>query len=237
LRAVILAGGRGTRLAPYTTVFPKPLMPIGEIPIIEIVIRQLRHFGFRRVTLAVGHLGELIRAYIENNASRFEGMSIDYVHEQQPTGTAGSLTTIPDLNDTFLAMNGDVLTTLDYGRLLAHHRAAGAALTIATFHKKVKIDLGVIETGNDGYVSAYREKPELEYAVSMGIYLYEPRALQGVQRGGYLDFPDLVQRLLGSGEKVATFPWDGYWLDIGRPDDFQAASAEFLAHRSEWNID
>ena len=237
MRAVILAGGRGTRLAPYTTVFPKPLMPIGEIPIIEIVIRQLRHFGFRRVTLAVGHLGELIRAYIENNVARFEGMVIDYAHEHRPTGTAGSLATIRGLDGTFLAMNGDVLTTLDYGRLLEHHRASAATLTIATFRKQVKIDLGVIETGSEGYVAAYREKPELHYAVSMGIYVYEPRALRSVEPGAYLDFPELVQRLLDTGERVAVFPWDGYWLDIGRPDDFQAASAEFLAHRSEWNID
>lgn len=237
MRAIILAGGRGTRLAPYTTIFPKPLMPIGEVPIIEIVIRQLRHFGFRRATLTVGYLGALLRAYFENAPTRFTGIDIDYVYEDKPTGTAGSLANIAGLDSTFLVMNGDVLTTLDYAQLIEHHRKNGAALTIATYRKQVKIDLGVIEADASGYVSDYREKPELNYFVSMGIYVYEPRVLRLIPRGGYLDFPDLVKRLLAEGERVSTYLCNGYWLDIGRHEDFEMAADEFAAHRSEFNID
>jgi NDP-sugar pyrophosphorylase family protein len=212
-------------------------MPIGEIPIIEIVLRQLRHFGFKKVTLAVGHLGELIRAYIENNPTRFAGLEIDYAFEESPTGTAGSLARIPGLRGTFLAMNGDVLTTLDYSRVVQHHLASEAALTIATCRKRVKIDLGVIQTDPTSQVTAYTEKPEFEYLVSMGVYLYEPRALHLISENESLDFPDLVNRLLVAGEKVATYTWEGYWLDIGRPDDFRTAVDEFSRSASEFNID
>lgn len=237
MRAVILAGGRGTRLAPYTTVFPKPLMPIGEIPIIEIVLRQLQFYGFGRATLAVGYLSELLRAYLTHHNAAFSDIALDYVYEDAPTGTAGSLANIEGLDETFLVMNGDVLTTLDYGALLDHHRASGAAITIATYCKRVKIDLGVLETDESGFVTQYREKPEMDYAVSMGIYVYEPRALKPIERGEYLDFPTLVQRLIETGEKVSTFAWDGYWLDIGRPDDFVMAIEQFEAHRGEFHVD
>jgi NDP-sugar pyrophosphorylase family protein len=237
MRAIILAGGRGTRLAPYTTIFPKPLMPIGEIPIIEIIIRQLRHFGFKRATLAVGYLSELLRAYIENNHKRFAAIDVDYIYEDEPTGTAGSLANISGLDDTFLVMNGDVLTTLDYTALIDHHRKSNAALTIATYRKPVKIDLGVIETNGSGYVCGYHEKPELDYFVSMGIYIYEPSVLRFVPRGQYLDFPDLVKRLLDAGELVSTYKCEGYWLDIGRPEDFQLAADQFASHRGEFNIE
>jgi NDP-mannose synthase len=237
VRAVLLAGGRGTRLAPYTTVFPKPLMPIGDVPIVEIVLKQLRHFGFRHVTLAVGHLSELIRAYLDNNRKRFEGMVIDYVYEEAPTGTAGALASIGGLDDTFLVMNGDVLTTLDYATLVAAHRSNGAALTIASFRKQVKVDLGVLEIDASGRLTGYREKPELHFPVSMGIYVYEPRVLAHIPKGERLDFPDLVHRLLAEGEKVATFPWQGYWLDIGRPEDFAAAVDEFARHGGEFHVE
>ena len=237
MRAIILAGGRGTRLAPYTTVFPKPLMPIGEIPIIEIVLRQLQHFDFERATLAVGYLSELLRAYLTHHNANFADIAIDYVYEDAPTGTAGSLASIEGLDETFLVMNGDVLTTLDYGALVEHHRQSGAVLTIATYCKRVKIDLGVLEADEAGLVTDYREKPEMDYAVSMGIYVYEPRVLEHIERDTYLDFPDLVHRLLKVGEKVSTFAWDGYWLDIGRPDDFVMAVERFEAHRKEFHVD
>ena len=227
MRAVILAGGRGTRLAPYTTVLPKPLMPVGDVPIIEIVIRQLRYFGFKRITLAVGHLGELIDAYIRSRQHRFHGVEIDFVYENQPTGTAGALGGIPGLDKTFLAMNGDILTDLDYTKLVAHHCSTGVALTIATAPRRVKIDFGVIESDGNGYVHGYLEKPELSYSVSMGVYVYEPRALAWIPPGGFLDFPELVQCLLQHGDRVGTYVWDGYWLDIGRPEDLRLAIEQF----------
>lgn len=232
-----MAGGRGTRLAPYTTNFPKPLMPVGDIPILEIVIRQLRHFQFRRITLAVGHLGELIRAYLENRREHLQGIEIDFSYESSPSGTAGALARIPDLDRTFLAMNGDILTDVDYRELVERHRRTGAALTIATSRKRIKVDLGVIETDGAGRVSAYKEKPDLFYTVSMGIYIYEPRVLSLIQRDNYLDFPDLVERLLTHGESVGTYLWDGYWLDIGRPEDYQAAVEQFCQKSVEFHID
>jgi NDP-sugar pyrophosphorylase family protein len=237
MRAIILAGGRGTRLAPYTTIFPKPLMPIGEIPIIEIIIRQLRHFGFKRVTLAVGYLSELLRAYIENNHRRLGGIDVDYIYEEEPTGTAGSLAYVSGLDGTFLVMNGDVLTTLDYAKLIEDHHRTGATLTIATYRKPVKIDLGVIETNGAGNVCGYHEKPELDYFVSMGIYVYEASVLRYIPKGQYLDFPDLVKRLLGAGEQVHAHRCNGYWLDIGRAADFQMATDHFAEHHDAFNVD
>jgi NDP-sugar pyrophosphorylase family protein len=207
-------------------------MPIGEMPIIEIVIRQLRHFGFKRITLAVGHLSELIDAYLRSRQGRFEDVELDFAYENKPTGTAGALGGIPDLDTTFLAMNGDILTDLDYSQLVAHHRSTGVALTIATARRRVKIDFGVIESDDKGRVRGYLEKPELAYSVSMGVYVYEPRALAWVPKGGYLDFPDLVKCLLSHGEHVGTYVWDGYWLDIGRPEDLQMAVERF-SHMSE----
>lgn len=237
MRAVILAGGRGTRLAPYTTVFPKPLMPLGDIPIIQVVLRQLRHFGFNRATLAVGHLGELLRAYLDHNVEQFAGLQIDYVHEKTPTGTAGSLANISDLDETFLVMNGDVLTTLNYKDLLETHRKSGAAITIASYPRHVKIDLGVLETDAEGFLTDYREKPSMDFRVSMGIYVYEPRVLRLIDAGSYLDFPTLVLRLLAAGERVATHSFDGYWLDIGRHDDYAEAQEQFAAHRQDFHLD
>jgi NDP-mannose synthase len=237
MRAIILSGGRGTRLEPYTLAFPKPLVPVGEIPIVEIIVRQLRFFGFRRATLAVGYLSELLRAYFQNHASRFTGIEIDYIYEDAPTGTAGALANIEGLDRTFLVMNGDVLTTLDYARLVAHHAQAEAALTICSYRKGVKIDLGVIERDSCGYVTEYLEKPQFDYIVSMGIYVYEPRVLEFIPRGRYFDFPDLVRRLVAEGERVSTFVWDGYWLDMGRPEDFQMAADEFARHRKEFHVE
>lgn len=225
MRAVILAGGRGTRLHPYTITFPKPLMPVGDVPILEIVVRQLRHHGIRDIVMAVGHLAELLMAYF-GDGSRF-GVRITYSREREPLGTAGPLALIPGLDSTFLVMNGDVLTTLDYTALIAHHRCRGGAATIACHQRDVKVDLGVIVADGSGRLTNYIEKPTYHYSVSMGIYVFEPSVLRLVEPGSRLDFPDLILRLLASGENVQNYPYDGYWLDIGRPDDYGRASSEF----------
>ncbi len=227
MKAVILAGGKGTRLAPYTTVFPKPLVPLGNRPIIDIIIRQLNYYGFRDITLTVGYLAELIQAYFHNANDRLPGINLTYIKEQKPTGTAGSLSLVPRIDETFLVMNGDVLTTLDYSKLLAYHREKDGILTIGMHRKKVKIDLGVIETDGNCSVTGYLEKPEKEYMVSMGIYVYEPAVFKYIEPDIYLDFPDLVLRLLDKGEKVVGYPCDDYWLDIGRHEDYAEAQDEF----------
>lgn len=230
MKAVILAGGRGRRLAPYTTVFPKPLAPVGQMPILEVVIRQLIGAGVEQVTLTLGYLGELIRAFFIARPELGERVEIRYVQETEPTGTAGSLTLVPDLDDTFLVLNGDILTTLDYRALVEHHRASGAELTIAGHRKRVPIDLGVLELSEGGRVTGYREKPELVYPVSMGVYVYEPSVLDLIPRGRYFDFPQLVLALIDAGRPVACHESDCLWLDIGRPDDFARAQEMVEEH-------
>jgi NDP-sugar pyrophosphorylase family protein len=237
MRAVILAGGRGARLAPYTTVLPKPLVPIGDSPIIEILIHQLMAQGIVDITLAVGYLAELIRAYFLQRPSLTEKLNLTYVMEEKPTGTAGSLTMVPDLTETFLVMNGDLLTTLSFQKLIQHHRDQNAALTIAVHKKQLKIDLGVLVTDGEGNVTDYKEKPELDYLVSMGIYVYEPRVLEYIEKDSYLDFPDLVLKLIKARERVVGYHSDDIWLDIGRPEDHQLAVKEFEDHRTEFCAD
>lgn len=227
MRAIILAGGKGTRLAPYTTIFPKPLVPLGHRPIVDIIIRQLAYYGFRKITMSVGPLSELIQAYFSNIENLPKGINISYAKEQQPSGTVGALSMIEGLDDTFLVMNGDILTSMDYSKLIRFHKEQGGLLTIGMHEKKVKIDLGVIETDAHGVLSNYIEKPEKKYPVSMGIYIYEPAVLKYIEPGEYLDFPHLVMRLLENGEKVVGYPCDAYWLDIGRHDDYENAQIEF----------
>jgi NDP-mannose synthase len=232
MKAVILAGGKGTRLYPYTITFPKPLMPVGDTPILEVVIRQLRHYGVEEIVMAVGHLAELLMAYF-GDGEKF-GLRITYSREKEPLGTAGPLALVSGLDESFFVMNGDVLTTLNYTEMLAFHRQRGAAATIASHQRDARIDLGVIESDAGGWITNYIEKPTLHYQVSMGIYLFEPSVLRFVEQGKRLDFPDLVLKLVAAGEKVQVYPYTGYWLDIGRPDDYERATAEFERLRSEF---
>lgn len=232
MRAVVLAGGKGTRLAPYTTVLPKPLMPIGDVPILEVVLRQLAGHGFTEVTLAVGYLAELLMAYCGDGA-RY-GVKLGYSREPAPLGTAGPIALVDNLSETFLVMNGDLLTTIDYSQMLKAHRDGGAIATVATFDKAVKIDLGVLKLDGADRVVDYIEKPTMHYSVSMGIYLFEPRVLASIPRGARLDLPDLVKKLMAGGERVQAYRHHGYWLDIGRHDDYQEAVREFEAHRNEF---
>ena len=224
-RAVILAGGKGTRLGPFTTVLPKPLMPIGDRAILDIVVRQLHAHGFADFTIAVGYLAHLIQAVI-GDGSRYD-VRIAYQLEETALGTAGPLATIDGLDSTFLAMNGDVLTTLDYGRLIEAHRAAGNVATIATHRRIVKTEYGVLHLdgrrGETERVTDYEEKPELAYTVSMGVYVLEPEALEHIPEGQSFDIPDLVLALLEAGKPVGSYLYDGYWLDIGRHDDYEQA--------------
>lgn len=226
MRALVLAGGRGTRLAPYTIAFPKPLLPIGELPIIEIVLRQLRWYGISEVIISVGHLAELIEAYFLTRGG-IPGLQISYLREREPLGTAGAIGLLGDLTDDLLVMNGDLVTTLDFSGLMDSHRAEKPAMTIAVYPRTVQIDLGVLDVDESSSIVGYAEKPELSYLCSMGIYVYSPRAAQAIDSGERLDLPDLVQRLLAQGERVRAYRSECYWLDVGRRDDFERAVAEF----------
>jgi NDP-sugar pyrophosphorylase family protein len=210
-------------------------MPVGDRPILDIIIRQLKHYGFSRVTMAVGHLAELVEAYF-GDGSKYN-VQIDYSREGEPLGTIGSLGLIDGLDDTFLVMNGDVLTNLDYLKLADFHKKQQAVATIATFNKRVNIDLGVLETDNGFRLKRYVEKPTLKYDVSMGIYVFEPEILSFIKPNGYLDFPDLVVALIEAGKEVIGFRFDGYWLDIGRHEDYVRAQEEFETLREGLNID
>jgi NDP-sugar pyrophosphorylase family protein len=227
MRAVILAGGKGTRLRPYTAVLPKPLVPIADRPILELVIRQLARHGFERIDLSVGHLGGLIKAYLDS-VELPEGVELQYAWEDAPLGTAGALRAIEDLDEPFLAMNGDVLTTLDFAQMMRFHQGHDAPLTVATHRQNVDVDLGVIES-EDGFVSEYVEKPTMRFDVSMGIYAYDPEVIELIPEGRF-DFPDVVQALLDSGRKVAAYTGPGVWFDIGTVGEHERAVAEMENH-------
>ena len=230
LKAVILAGGKGTRLKPYTTVFPKPLMPIGDTPILEIVIKQLKSYGFDEIIMAVGHLAELIMTFF-NDGSKY-GINIKYTRENKPLGTAGPLALMKEeLKGTFLMMNGDVLTTLDYSDLVNYHKKNKAIATIALKKRAVKIDFGVVEIDDGNSIVGYTEKPKIDYLVSMGVYVFDPQVLEYIRPKEYLDFPDLIKELISNGETVKGYIYDGYWLDIGRPDDYERANEDFKKQR------
>ncbi len=236
LRAIILAGGKGTRLMPFTVSFPKPLVPLGDTPVLDILIRRLIQFGITDITLTLGHLAELIKAYFTHRRDLAERIRLKFVQEEEPTGTAGSLALVTELNSTFLVANGDLLTNLDFHALVEFHRENKAMLTIATHPRKVKIDLGVLEFDKNCLITSYSEKPESFYHASMGIYVYEPGVLKYIEPGRYLDFPDLVLRLLSRGERVYAYPSDCLWLDIGRPDDYAKAQELFSERREAFDL-
>jgi NDP-sugar pyrophosphorylase family protein len=228
----VLAGGRGTRLKPFTFAFPKPLVPIGDTPILDIIVQQLRASGVTRITMGVGHLAELIMAYFEH--ARFRDIAIDYCREAEPLGTAGPLTLADNIDERFLVLNGDILTSLDLADLVRHHVDAKALATIASYRKEVTMDLGVLDVDEHGELRAYVEKPTQTYMVSMGVYVFEPDVLGFLERGEHCDLPTLIGRILSSGKKLCVYPFSGHWLDIGRPDDYARAIDEFEAFRPEF---
>jgi NDP-sugar pyrophosphorylase family protein len=226
MHAVILAGGKGVRLRPYTTALPKPLVPIGDShAILDIVLEQLASCGFRSVTLAINHLGRLIRAFV-GDGGRW-GLAVEYVEETLPLSTVGPLFGLKDrLPEQFLVMNGDVLTDLDYGDLLHAHAMSGAPLTVAVAERETKIEFGVLTVEGDKVVG-FTEKPAMTYRVSMGVYGMSRRTLSPYPEGLTFGFDQLVLDLLGTGDHPACYGFGGYWLDIGRPEDYDAANRDF----------
>ena len=232
MKAIVLAGGKGTRLAPYTKILPKPLMPIGETPILEVILRQMKLAGVDHVILTVGHLSSLLRTFFQDGSQW--GIKIEYSYEEHPLGTAGPIALIDGLEETFFVTNGDVLTTLRFADLLRFHQENGATATIAVHQREVKIDLGVIQWDGKPEINGYIEKPTYDYCVSMGIYIFEPRVLNYIPKGQRLDFPDLVKKLIAAGEKVVGYEFSGYWQDLGRPDDYEQAAQDFERMRTEF---
>jgi NDP-mannose synthase len=233
LRAVILAGGVGSRLKPFTFTIPKPLVPIGEMPIIEILIRQLAAKGFDHISISVGHMAALIRA-VCGDGSQWS-VAIDYVEEEDPLGTAGGLALLQDLGDSpFLVVNGDTLTDLDFSQAVLSH-PLDAGITICTTARQVEVDFGVLEVDQDGLLVAYREKPSLGYIVSMGVYVISPWVVGAhVSAGERLDMPDLIDDLLSAGHPVRTFDSGAYWLDLGRIDDLERGDSAFRSERARF---
>ncbi len=234
MQALILAGGRGARLQPYTTVLPKPLMPVGNYSILEIIVRQLKKAGVEEIILAVGYLSHLLEAFFQDG-SRL-GVRIKYSFEEKALGTAGPIgLALGLLEDDFLVMNGDLLTTLDYGRFFQFHRRHGGAATIGLYSREVAIDFGVIEAGDDHQLQRYIEKPTYRFTVSMGINALNKSAIGDlIQPGQPLDLPDLMIRLKEAGRGVYCYSEPCRWLDIGRIDDYQQASALFETSPEEF---
>jgi len=232
MQAIILAGGKGRRLLPYTTILPKPLMPIGDYSILEVILRQLKHAGFRKVTISTGYLHELIYAYVNSNKSL--GLDITYSHENTPLGTIGPLRLMKSLENTFLVMNGDILTDIDYLALIEYHKAKKAIATVATYQRDTHIDFGVLEKDRTNRIIAFREKPTYHFDVSMGVYVFSKKILDYVPEDEPFGFDQLMYSLTSAGAPVFSYPHEGYWLDIGRPDDYARSIEEFEKYRNRF---
>lgn len=222
-----MAGGRGSRLAPYTTVLPKPLMPLDDRPILDVLLRQLVHAGVDRISISVGYLGSLIESWVRHQHGY--GVPIEFVYEDEPLGTAGALALVRRPAATFLALNGDVLTTLAFGDLLAAHAASGALATMAVKERSVDVQYGVVHADAGGRIERLEEKPQLAFTVSMGIYAMQPEIIDLVAPGERVDFPDLLLRAMRRGDEVRAHAPDAYWRDIGNRDDYEAAIEDFTA--------
>lgn len=226
-----MAGGKGTRLGPYTAVFPKPLVPIGDMPVLELLLRQLRSAGVEEVVLAVNHLHHLIRAFC-GDGSKF-GLKISYSLEDQPLGTAGPLAAIIDsLGDRFIVTNGDLLTSFDIPEMVDRHVAQNCAASVAVSQRDFAIDFGVVDTDDDMMLTGYREKPSYSHLVSMGLYVLDrAQVAHHLQQDVYLDMPQLLRALTAEGKRVHCMKQDCIWLDIGRPDDYAEAQKMFEERR------
>jgi NDP-sugar pyrophosphorylase family protein len=230
--AVILAGGKGTRLRPYTVVLPKPLMPIGDMPILEVIIRQLANHGFSKVTLAVNHQAEIIKAFFHDGAKW--NIKIEYSNEDQPLGTMGPLRNIDSLPENFLVMNGDILTDLDYSKFYETHVAKNNIFTISSYMRVQPVDYGVLVPDSNRLLEGFIEKPRYSYEVSMGVYMMSKRALNFVPENKEYGFDKLMLELIAAKQPAAVERFEGYWLDIGRPDDYAQAIDEFDKLREQF---
>lgn len=237
MKAFILAGGKGTRLAPYTTILPKPMLPLGDKPILEIIIRQLAFYGFTDIIISIGYLGEWIKLYFQNGKKLPPGINLTYVSEDKPLGTAGPIALATGLTGSLLVMNGDVLTNLNFAQFHEFHRHQKHDLTIATYEKKIKIDVGIIEVDEEARVRDYIEKPTYTFNDSMGVYVIEPDIVKLIAPYEHLDFPALVKTAIARGRKVYNFSSQSayFWIDMGSYGDYNKALEEFEKRKSEFS--
>jgi len=235
MQAIILAGGKGTRLKPYTVTIPKPLMPVSDLPILEIVIRQLKHYAIKELIISTGHLAELIEAYFKKGSKW--GVKIRYVREEKALGTAGAIRNINGLEDNFIVMNGDILTDLDYRYLYNFHIKHKGIATVAVAKREVFIDFGVVETDSSNKLTTYIEKPKHFTYVSMGINVLNKRCKKYISKGESIGMPELILRMKSKNESIYCYKADSYWLDIGRIEDFQRAQEEFERNREKFLYD
>jgi len=236
MRAIILAGGKGTRLRPYTTLIPKPLVPLGgKYSILEVIIMQLAKNGFKHITLAVNHLSNLIMAYF-GDGSRL-GVKIDYSLEEGELSTIGPLTLINDLPDDFLVMNGDILCDLDYKSFFDAHKNGNNLISVSSYRREVKIDFGVLRYDENGYLEEFQEKPKYDFDVSMGIYCINRSVIEALPKAAKYGFDNLMIDGLAKKQKINIIPFPGYWLDIGRPDDYEYADENFTQLLSKLGLE
>lgn len=219
MQAIILAGGKGIRLKPYTTVLPKPLLPVNGKPIIEIIIRQLAEAGVEEIIVSIGYLGQLLEAYLKDGSQY--GIKLDYSREGIPLGTAGPISLIDNLSDEFFVINGDTLCDVDFTSMLQAHRDSGNDATVSAYRKNHMIDLGTLELSDDLQITAYNEKPKINYIVSMGIYVFNSSIKKELEVGVHLDLPDFIMRLRDRNYAVGAYMHSGIWMDMGRPSDFE----------------
>lgn len=236
MRAIILAGGKGTRLKPFTTLIPKPLVPLGgEIAILEVIIQQLKRYGFNHITLAINHLANLIRAYI-GNGEKWD-IQIDYSLEEEPLGTIGPLTLIEDLPENFLVMNGDILSDLHYGHFLEEHAKSDCLVSIASCKRENQIDFGIVHYDpEEHHLISFEEKPTYHFNVSMGIYCFHRSAVERLSKGEKYGFDDLMLDAIKNKDRVSIRPFKGFWLDIGRPEDYEHANTHYQEIRTILNL-
>jgi NDP-sugar pyrophosphorylase family protein len=220
-RAVILAGGKGTRLKPYTITLPKPLVPVGDKPILEIIIKQLKRDGFTRVTITVNHMADIIKAFFHDGSKW--GIEIDYTTEDKALSTMGPLSLISDLPENFLVMNGDVLTDLDFAKFYDTHISKQSIFTIGSFRRSEKIDYGLLHQNEQGQLISFEEKPTYDFLVSMGIYMVSRSVLKHIPHDTFFGFDHLMHKLLAENKWPDVYEYNGFWLDIGRPSDYEIA--------------
>ena len=235
MKAIILSNGRGVQPNGHRALLPRPMLPIGDGPVLELLLPRLVQAGVREAVLTVGPLANLIRACF-GNGERY-GLRLSYCVEEHPLGAAGCLAQVEGIERTFFVINGDVLTTLDFSALLRFHRESGALATLAVHPRETPIDLQVVRFNGGGRIAAYTENPSVSHMAFMGVSVLEPEVLGYIQPGECLDFPGLVQRLLAAGCQVGGFPFEGYWMDLSRPADYAQAMQEFDSIRDQFRVE